>query len=147
MAFLSFLCQAPSRSTPPRPIHLSSLSAGADRTWSGAFSRPKLAEALASRWLVETLGSNGNIAREAWRSLRRWCTAARGNDSLFVINAICTADALRPAEGSRAGRYLVSNGFFLGEPRGAAKISEFESPAKADPPIQYASGGTAASTI
>ena len=113
----------------------------------GRILAPKLAEALGQPVVVENrVGSNGNIAGEAVaRSPADGYTLLVGNDSLFVINAhLYKQMPFDPLKDLAPVASLVSNGFFLAvNPAVPAKsLPEFiEYARKADPPLQYASGG------
>jgi len=113
----------------------------------GRILAPKLSEGLGQPVVVENrVGSNGNIAGEAVaKSPADGYTLLVGNDSLFVINAhMYKQMPFDPLKDLAPVASLVSNGFFLAvNPSVPAKtFPEFvEYARKADPPIQYASGG------
>jgi tripartite-type tricarboxylate transporter receptor subunit TctC len=113
----------------------------------GRILAPKLSEGLGQPVVVENrVGSNGNIAGEAVaKSPADGYTLLVGNDSLFVINAhLYKQMPIDPLKDLAPVASLVSNGFFLAvNPAVPAKsLPEFvEYARKADPPIQYASGG------
>jgi tripartite-type tricarboxylate transporter receptor subunit TctC len=113
----------------------------------GRILAPKLSEALGQPVVVENrVGSNGNIAGEAVaKSPADGYTLLVGNDSLFVINAhLYKQMPFDPLKDLAPVASLVSNGFFLAiNPSVPAHtFSEFiEYARKADPPLQYASGG------
>jgi tripartite-type tricarboxylate transporter receptor subunit TctC len=133
---------------PSRPIHLLvPFPPGGGPDLVGRILAPKLAEALGQPVVVENrVGSNGNIAGEAVaKSPADGYTLLVGNDSLFVINAhMYKQMPFDPLKDLAPVASLVSNGFFLAvNPAVPAKtFPEFvEYARKADPPIQYASGG------
>ena len=133
---------------PSRPIHLLvPFPPGGGPDLVGRILAPKLAEALGQAVVVENrIGSNGNIAGEAVaKSPADGYTLLVGNDSLFVINAhVYKQMPFDPLKDLAPVASLVSNGFFLAvNPAVPAKtFPEFiEYARKADPPIQYASGG------
>ena len=113
----------------------------------GRILAPKLSEALGQPVVVENrVGSNGNIAGEAVaKSPADGYTLLVGNDSLFVINAhLYRQMSFDPLKDLAPVASLVSNGFFLAvNPSVPARtLPEFiEYVRKADPPLQYASGG------
>ena len=133
---------------PARPIHLVvPFPPGGGPDLVGRILAPKLSEALGQPVVVENrIGSNGNIAGEAVaKSPADGYTLLVGNDSLFVINAhMYKQMPFDPLKDLAPVASLVSNGFFLAvNPAVPAKtFPEFiEYARKADPPIQYASGG------
>ena len=133
---------------PARPIHLVvPFPPGGGPDLVGRILAPKLSEALGQAVVVENrIGSNGNIAGEAVaKSPADGYTLLVGNDSLFVINAhMYKQMPFDPLKDLAPVASLVSNGFFLAvNPAVPAKtFPEFiEYARKADPPIQYASGG------
>ena len=113
----------------------------------GRILAPKLSEGLGQPVVVENrVGSNGNIAGEAVaKSPADGYTLLVGNDSLFVINAhLYKQMPFDPLRDLAPIASLVSNGFFLAvNPAVPAKtLPEFiEYARKANPPLQYASGG------
>jgi len=113
----------------------------------GRILAPKLSEGLGQPVVVENrVGSNGNIAGEAVaKSPADGYTLLVGNDSLFVINAhLYRQMPFDPLKDLAPVASLVSNGFFLAvNPSVPARtLPEFiEYARKADPPLQYASGG------
>lgn len=113
----------------------------------GRILAPRLSEALGQALVVENrVGSNGNIAGEAVaKSPADGYTLLVGNDSLFVINAhLYKQMPFDPLKDLVPVASLVSNGFFLAvNPSVPARtLPEFvEYARKADPPLQYASGG------
>ncbi|HZT62976.1 MAG TPA: tripartite tricarboxylate transporter substrate binding protein [Burkholderiales bacterium] len=133
---------------PSRPIHLLvPFPPGGGPDLVGRILAPKLADALGQPVVVENrVGSNGNIAGEAVaKAAPDGYTLLVGNDSLFVINAhLYKQMPFDPLKDLAPVASLVSNGFFLAvNPSVPAKtFPEFiEYARKADPPIQYASGG------
>jgi tripartite-type tricarboxylate transporter receptor subunit TctC len=133
---------------PSRPIHLLvPFPPGGGPDLVGRILAPKLADALGQPVVVENrVGSNGNIAGElVAKSPADGYTLLVGNDSLFVINAhLYKQMPFDPLKDLAPVASLVSNGFFLAvNPSVPAKtFPEFiEYARKADPPIQYASGG------
>jgi len=133
---------------PSRPIHLLvPFPPGGGPDLVGRILAPKLAEALGQPVVVENrIGSNGNIAGElVAKSPADGYTLLVGNDSLFVINAhLYKQMPLDPLKDLAPVASLVSNGFFLAvNPSVPAKtFPEFiEYARRADPPLQYASGG------
>jgi len=113
----------------------------------GRILAPKLSEGLGQPVVVENrVGGNGNIAGEAVaKSPADGYTLLVGNDSLFVINAhLYKQMPFDPLKDLAPVASLVSNGFFLAvNPAVPAKtLPEFiEYARKANPPLQYASGG------
>jgi tripartite-type tricarboxylate transporter receptor subunit TctC len=113
----------------------------------GRILAPKLSEALGQPVVVENrVGGNGNIAGEAVaKSPADGYTLLVGNDSLFVINAhLYKQMPFDPLKDLAPVASLVSNGFFLAiNPSVPAQsFQEFiEYARRADPPLQYASGG------
>jgi tripartite-type tricarboxylate transporter receptor subunit TctC len=113
----------------------------------GRILAPKLSEGLGQPVVVENrVGSNGNIAGEAVaKSPPDGYTLLVGNDSLFVINAHLYKEMpFDPLKDLAPVASLVSNGFFLAVNPSvpAHTFPEFvEYARKADPPLQYASGG------
>ena len=133
---------------PSRPIHLLvPFPPGGGPDLVGRILAPKLAEALGQPVVVENrVGGNGNIAGEAVaKAPADGYSLLVGNDSLFVINAhMYKQMPFDPLKDLAPVASLVSNGFFLAvNPSVPAKtFPEFvEYARKADPPIQYASGG------
>ncbi len=108
---------------------------------------PKLAEALGQPVVVETrVGGTGTIAGEAVaKSPADGHTLLVGHDGLFVINPHLYKEMpIDPLKDLAPVASLVSNGFFLAiNPSVPAQtFSEFiEYARRADPPIQYGSGG------
>jgi len=113
----------------------------------GRILAPKLSEGLGQPVVVENrVGSNGNIAGEVVaKSPADGYTLLVGNDSLFVVNAhLYKQMPFDPLKDLAPVASLVSNGFFLAvNPSVPARtLPEFiEYARKADPPLQYASGG------
>jgi len=113
----------------------------------GRILAPKLSDALGQPVVVENrIGGNGNIAGEAVaKSAADGYTLLVGNDSLFVINAhLYKQMPFDPLKDLAPVASLVSNGFFLAvNPSVPARtLPEFvEYARKANPPLQYASGG------
>jgi len=133
---------------PSRPIHLLvPFPPGGGPDLVGRILAPKLSEALGQPVVVENrVGSNGNIAGDlVAKSPADGYTLLVGNDSLFVINAhLYKQMPFDPLKDLAPVASLVSNGFFLAvNPSVPAKtFPEFiEYARKADPPLQYASGG------
>lgn len=133
---------------PSRPIRLLvPFPPGGGPDLVGRILAPKLSEALGPAVVVENrVGSNGNIAGEAVaKSPADGYTLLVGNDSLFVINAhLYKQMPFDPLKDLAPVASLVSNGFFLAvNPSVPAQtLPEFvEYARKADPPLQYASGG------
>ena len=113
----------------------------------GRILAPKLSEGLGQPVVVENrVGSNGNIAGEVVaKSPADGYTLLVGNDSLFVVNAhLYKQMPFDPLKDIAPVTSLVSNGFFLAvNPSVPARtLPEFiEYARKAEPPLQYASGG------
>jgi tripartite-type tricarboxylate transporter receptor subunit TctC len=133
---------------PSRPIHLLvPFPPGGGPDLVGRILAPKLSEALGQPVVVENrVGSNGNIAGDlVAKSPADGYTLLVGNDSLFVINAhLYKQMPFDPLKDLAPVASLVSNGFFLAvNPSVPARtLPEFvEYARKANPPIQYASGG------
>jgi tripartite-type tricarboxylate transporter receptor subunit TctC len=133
---------------PSRTIHLLvPFPPGGGPDLVGRILAPRLSEALGQPVVVENrVGGNGNIAGEAVaKSPPDGYTLLVGNDSLFVINAhLYKKMPFDPLKDLAPVASLVSNGFFLAvNPSLPAKtFPEFiEYAKKADPPLQYASGG------
>ena len=133
---------------PSRPVHLIvPFPPGGGPDLVGRILAPKLSEALGQPVVVENrVGSNGNIAGElVARAPADGYTLLVGNDSLFVINAhLYKQMSFDPLKDLAPVTSLVSNGFFLAvNPSVPARtLPEFvEYARKANPPIQYASGG------
>jgi tripartite-type tricarboxylate transporter receptor subunit TctC len=133
---------------PTRPIHLLvPFPPGGGPDLVGRILAPKLSEALGQPVVVENrVGSNGNIAGElVAKAPADGYTLLVGNDSLFVINAhLYKQMPFDPLKDLAPVASLVSNGFFLAvNPSVPARtLPEFvEYARKANPPIEYASGG------
>ena len=133
---------------PSRPIHLLvPFPPGGGPDLVGRILAPKLSEALGQPVVVENrVGSNGNIAGEAVaKSPADGYTLLVGNDSLFVTNAhLYKQMPFDPLKDLAPVTSLVSNGFFLAVNPSIPvhTLPEFvEYARKANPPIQYASGG------
>jgi tripartite-type tricarboxylate transporter receptor subunit TctC len=133
---------------PSRPIHLLiPFPPGGGPDLVGRILAPKLAEGLGQPVIVENrVGGNGNIAGEAVaKSAPDGYTLLVGNDSLFVTNAhLYKQMPFDPLKDLAPVASLVSNGFFLAVNPSLPvhTLPEFvEYARKADPPIQYASGG------
>ncbi len=113
----------------------------------GRILAPKLSDALGQPVVVENrVGGNGNVAGEAVaKSPADGHTLLLGNDSLFVINPhLYKQMPIDPLKDLAPVASLVSNGFFLAiNPSVPARtFPEFvEYARRADPPLQYASGG------
>jgi tripartite-type tricarboxylate transporter receptor subunit TctC len=113
----------------------------------GRILAPRLSEALGQPVVVENrVGSNGNIAGEAVaKAPADGYTLLVGNDSLFVTNAhLYKQMPFDPLKDLAPVASLVSNGFFLAVNPSLPvhTLPEFvEYARKANPPIQYASGG------
>jgi len=145
---LAVLAQAASAQYPSRAIHLVvPFPPGGGPDLVGRILAPKLSEALGQPVVVENrVGSNGNIAGElVAKAPADGYTLLVGNDSLFVINAhLYKQMPFDPLKDLAPVTSLVSNGFFLAvNPSVPARsLPEFvEYARKANPPIQYASGG------
>src|SRR5215472_10655051 len=133
---------------PTRAIHLLvPFPPGGGPDLVGRILAPKLSEALGQPVVVENrVGSNGNIAGElVAKAPADGYTLLVGNDSLFVINAhLYKQMPFDPLKDLAPVASLVSNGFFLAVNPSvpAHTLPEFvEYARKANPPIQYASGG------
>jgi tripartite-type tricarboxylate transporter receptor subunit TctC len=133
---------------PSRPIRLLiPFPPGGGPDLVGRILAPKLSDALGQPVVVENrVGGNGNIAGEAVaKSPADGYTLLVGNDSLFVINAhLYRQMPFDPLKDLAPVASLVSNGFFLAiNPTVPAQsFQEFmEYARRADPPLQYASGG------
>ena len=145
---LTFLAHAALAQYPSRPIHLLvPFPPGGGPDLVGRILAPKLAEALGQPVVVENrIGSNGNIAGEAVaKAPADGYTLLVGNDSLFVTNAhLYKQMPFDPLKDLAPVTSLVSNGFFLAV-NPALPVKTFlefvEYARKANPPIQYASGG------
>ncbi|HET7766686.1 MAG TPA: tripartite tricarboxylate transporter substrate binding protein [Burkholderiales bacterium] len=142
-----FACEAFAQ-YPSRPIHLLvPFPPGGGPDLVGRILAPKLSEALGQAVVVENrVGSNGNIAGDlVAKSPADGYTLLVGNDSLFVTNAhLYKHMPFDPLKDLAPVTSLVSNGFFLAvNPSVPARtLPEFvEYARKANPPIQYASGG------
>jgi tripartite-type tricarboxylate transporter receptor subunit TctC len=133
---------------PSRPVRLLiPFPPGGGPDLVGRILAPRFSEALGQPVVVENrVGSNGNIAGEVVaKSVPDGYTLLVGNDSLFVINAhLYKQMPFDPLKDLAPVASLVSNGFFLAvNPSVPANtFPEFiEYAKKADPPVQYASGG------
>jgi tripartite-type tricarboxylate transporter receptor subunit TctC len=145
---LAFLAHAALAQYPARPIRLLvPFPPGGGPDLVGRILAPRLSEALGQPVVVENrVGSNGNIAGEAVaKAPADGYTLLVGNDSLFVTNAhLYKQMPFDPLKDLAPVASLVSNGFFLAvNPSVPARtLPEFiEYARKANPPIQYASGG------
>jgi tripartite-type tricarboxylate transporter receptor subunit TctC len=145
---LAFLTQCALAQYPSRPIRLLvPFPPGGGPDLVGRILAPKLSEGLGQPVVVENrVGSNGNIAGElVAKSPADGYTLLVGNDSLFVINAhLYKQMPFDPLKDLAPVTSLVSNGFFLAVNPAvpAHTLPEFvEYARKANPPIQYASGG------
>jgi tripartite-type tricarboxylate transporter receptor subunit TctC len=113
----------------------------------GRIVAAKLSEVLGQAVVVETrAGGNGKIAGEVVaKSAPDGYTLLVGNDSLFVINPhLYKRMPLDPLKELAPVASLVSNGFFLAvNPSVPARtLPEFiEYARRANPPLQYGSGG------
>jgi len=143
-----FVCHDAAAQYPLRPIRLLiPFPPGGGPDLVGRIVAPKLSESLGQPVVVENrVGSNGNIAGEAVaKSPADGYTLLVGNDSLFVINAHLYKEMpFDPLKDLAPVASLVSNGFFLAVNPSvpAQSFQEFvEYARKADPPLQYASGG------
>jgi tripartite-type tricarboxylate transporter receptor subunit TctC len=149
LAFVSaFLAHAALAQDPSRPIHLLvPFPPGGGPDLVGRILAPRLSDALGQPVVVENrVGGNGNIAGEAVaKAPADGYTLLVGNDSLFVTNAhLYKQMPFDPLKDLAPVTSLVSNGFFLAlNPSIPARtLPEFvEYARKANPPIQYASGG------
>ena len=133
---------------PSRAIHLVvPFPPGGGPDLVGRILAPKLADALGQPVVVENrVGSNGNIAGEAVaKSAPDGYTLLVGNDSLFVTNAhLYKQMPFDPLKDLAPVASLVSNGFFLAVNPSLPvhTLPQFvEYARRANPPIQYASGG------
>src|SRR5262252_5193728 len=133
---------------PSRPIHLLvPFPPGGGPDLVGRILAPKLSEALGQPVVVENrVGGNGNMAGEAVaKSTPDGYTLLVGNDSLFVTNAhLYKQMPFDPLKDLAPVTSLVPNGSFLAVNPSLPvhTLPEFvEYARKADPPIQYASGG------
>src|SRR5262245_47611510 len=133
---------------PTRTIHLLvPFPPGGGPDLVGRILAPRLSDALGQPVVVENrVGGNGNIAGEAVaKSAPDGYTLLVGNDSLFVINAhLYKQMPFDPLKDLAPVASLVSNGFFLAVNPSlpVQTLPEFvEYARKANPPIQYASGG------
>jgi tripartite-type tricarboxylate transporter receptor subunit TctC len=145
---LSILAQTAAAQYPARAIHLLvPFPPGGGPDLVGRILAPRLSESLGQPVIVENrVGGNGNIAGEAVaKSAPDGYTLLVGNDSLFVTNAhLYKQMPFDPLKDLAPVASLVSNGFFLAvNPSLPVRtLREFvEYARKADPPIQYASGG------
>ena len=145
---LVFLTQGALAQYPSRPIHLLiPFPPGGGPDLVGRILAPRLSDALGQPVVVENrVGGNGNIAGEAVaKSAPDGYTLLVGNDSLFVTNAhLYRQMPFDPLKDLAPVASLVSNGFFLAvNPSVPARtLPEFvEYARRANPPIQYASGG------
>jgi len=145
---LAFLAHAALAQYPSRPIHLLvPFPPGGGPDLVGRILAPRLSEALGQPVVVENrVGGNGNIAGEAAaKASADGYTLLVGNDSLFVTNAhLYKQMPFDPLKDLAPVTSLVSNGFFLAVNPSvpASTLPEFvEYARKANPPIQYASGG------
>src|SRR2546428_3217996 len=142
------LCNGAAAQYPSRPIRLLvPFPPGGGPDLVGRILAPKLSDALGQPVVVENrVGGNGNVAGEAVaKSPADGHTLLLGNDSLFVINPHLYARMpFDPLKDLAPVASLVSNGFFLAiNPSVPARtFPEFiEYARRADPPLQYASGG------
>lgn len=147
--FATLLCAAALAQTyPTRPIRLLvPIPPGGGPDLVARLIAPKLAEALAQPVVVENrVGGNGSVAGEqVVKSSPDGYTLLLGMDSLMVINPhLYSRMPFDPQKDLVPVASLVSNGFFLAvNPSVPAKtLAEFiEFARRADPPLQYASGG------
>jgi tripartite-type tricarboxylate transporter receptor subunit TctC len=146
--FVALLAHSAAAQYPSRAIHLVvPFPPGGGPDLVGRILAPKLSEALGQPVVVENrVGSNGNIAGElVAKAPADGYTLLVGNDSLFVINPhLYKQVPFDPLKDLAPVTSLVSNGFFLAvNPSVPARtLPEFvEYARKANPPIQYASGG------
>src|SRR5713226_459287 len=144
----SLLCHGAAAQYPSRPIHLLvPIPPGGGPDIVARLLAPKLSDALGQPVVVENrVGGNGNVAGEAVaKSPADGHTLLLGMDSLMVINPHLYATMpFDPQEDLVPVASLVSNGFFLAiNPSVPARtFPEFiEYARRADPPLQYASGG------
>ncbi len=142
------LCHGADAQYPSRPIRLLvPFPPGGGPDLVGRILAPKLSDALGQPVVVENrVGGNGNVAGEAVaKSPADGHTLLLGNDSLFVINPhLYKQMPIDPLKDLAPVASLVSNGFFLAiNPSVPARtFPEFvEYARRADPPLQYASGG------
>ena len=148
LLLLLALVQDAAAQYPSRAIHLLvPFPPGGGPDLVGRILAPRLSEALGQPVVVENrVGGNGNIAGEAVaKSPADGYTLLVGNDSLFVTNAhLYKQMPFDPLKDLAPVTSLVSNGFFLAvNPSLPVRtLPEFvEYARKANPPIQYASGG------
>ena len=144
----AFFLQSAVAQYPSRPVRLLvPFPPGGGPDLVGRILAPRLSEALGQPVVVENrVGSNGNIAGEAVaRAPADGYTLLVGNDSLFVTNAHLYKEMpFDPLKDLAPVASLVSNGFFLAVNPSLPvhTLPEFvEYARKANPPIQYASGG------
>ena len=144
----ALLCHGALAQYPSRPIRLLvPIPPGGGPDIVARLIAPKLSDALGQPVVVENrVGGNGNVAGEAVaKSPADGHTLLLGNDSLFVINPHLYARMpFDPLKDLAPVASLVSNGFFLAiNPSVPARtFREFiEYARRADPPLQYASGG------
>jgi len=142
------LCHGAAAQYPSRPIRLLvPFPPGGGPDLVGRILAPKLSDALGQPVVVENrVGGNGNVAGEAVaKSPADGHTLLLGNDSLFVINPhLYKRMPIDPLKDLAPVASLVSNGFFMAvNPSVPAQtFREFiEYARRADPPLQYASGG------
>jgi tripartite-type tricarboxylate transporter receptor subunit TctC len=145
---LAFLACGAFAQYPSRPVRLLvPFPPGGGPDLVGRILAPKLSEALGQPVVVENrVGGNGNIAGEAVaKAPADGYTLLVGNDSLFVTNAhLYKQMPFDPLKDLAPVASLVSNGFFLAVNPSLPvhTLPEFvEYARKANPPIQYASGG------
>src|SRR5437879_730961 len=144
----SLLCHGAAAQYPSRPIRLLvPFPPGGGPDLVGRILAPKFSDALGQPVVVENrVGGNGNVAGEAVaKSPADGHTLLLGNDSLFVINPHLYARMpFDPLKDLAPVASLFSNVFFLAiNPSVPARtFREFiEYARRADPPLQYASGG------
>src|SRR5215831_9589147 len=147
LVFALLACDAVAQ-YPSRAIHLLvPFPPGGGPDLVGRILAPKLSESLGQPVVVENrVGGNGNIAGEAVaKSPADGYTLLVGNDSLFVTNVhLYKQMPFDPLKDLEPVASLVSNGFFLAVNPSVPvhTLPEFvEYARKANPPIEYASGG------
>src|SRR5439155_1137762 len=144
----TLLCQGATAQYPSRPIRLLvGFPPGGGPDIVARLLAPKLADTLGQPVVVENrVGSTGTIAGEAVaKSPADGHTLLVGHDGLFVINPhLYKQMPIDPLKDLMPVTSLVSNGFFMAvNPSVPARtFPEFiEYARRANPPLQYASGG------
>jgi tripartite-type tricarboxylate transporter receptor subunit TctC len=146
--FAALVCGGTAAQYPARPIRLlAPIPPGGGPDIVARLIAPKLTEALGQPVVVENrVGGNGTLAGElVAKSPADGYTLLVGMDSLMVINPhLYGKMPFDPLKDLVPVASLVSNGFFLAvNPSVPARtFPEFiEYARRADPPLQYASGG------